>query len=89
MRDLGCELVVSIPISAHVLTYLVYVGCSIDVAGPKFGENLICLSHEGLVVILGMELLTTNHILIDYEQKNVVFPDATMLELSLNTEMGN
>ena len=36
--------------------------------------NLICLPLEGLDVILGMDWLSTNHILIDCNEKRVVFP---------------
>ena len=45
--------------------------------------NLICLPLEGLDIIIGMNCLTTNHILIDYGQQKVMFPYDTRLELSL------
>jgi len=48
--------------------------CLIEVEGRKYRVNLICLPLEGLDVILGMDWLSTNHILIDCNEKRVVFP---------------
>jgi len=36
-----------------------------EVAGRMFKVNLICLPMEGLDVILGMDWLSSNHIVID------------------------
>ena len=41
------------------------VGCPMEVAGRKFKLNLICLPMEGLDVILGMDWLSSNHVVID------------------------
>jgi len=64
-RDLGCELIVSTPASGQVLTNFACVRCLLEVKGGRFQVNLVCLSLEGLDVILGMEWLTSNHIVID------------------------
>jgi len=73
MRELGCKLIVATPASGEVSTNSVCVGCPIEVASRKFKVNLICLSMEGLDVILGMDWLSSNHIVIDCGQHNVVF----------------
>jgi len=51
------------------------------VAGHKFKVNLICLLMEGLDVILGMDWLSSNHVVIDCEKRRVVFPDTDGLEM--------
>jgi len=80
-RDLGCELAVSTPASKQVSTNLVYVGCSIEMAGHRFKVNLICLPLKGLDVILGMDWLSNYHVIIDCRRRNVVFPEADGLTL--------
>jgi len=55
IRELGCELIVATPTSGQVSTNSVCVGYPTKVAGRRFKVNLICLSMEGLDVILGMD----------------------------------
>ena len=43
--------------------------------------NLICLPLEGLDVILGMDWLSSNHIVINYGRHRVVFPELEGIEL--------
>ncbi|XP_027905719.1 uncharacterized protein LOC114165260 [Vigna unguiculata] len=81
MRELGCKLIVATPASGEVSTSFVYVGCPMEVAGRRFKVNLICLPMEGLDVILGMDWLSSNHVVIDCRQRGVVFSDAAGLEL--------
>ena len=52
-----------------------------QVAGRRFKLNLIFLPMEGLDVILGMDWLTSNHVVIDYGRCRVVFLDTAGLEL--------
>jgi len=80
-RDLGCELIVSTPIYGQVSTNSAYVGCSLEVEGRRFKVNLVCLPLEGLDVILGMDWLSSNHIVIDCGQRRVVFPESEGIEL--------
>jgi len=54
-HDLGCELIVTTPASGQVSTNSAYVGCSIEDEGQRFKVNLVCLSLEGLDVILRMD----------------------------------
>jgi len=55
-----------------------------EVAGHRFKVNLICLPMEGLDVILGMDWLSSNHIVIDYRRRKVVFLDTEGLEIILS-----
>ena len=74
VRELQFDLVVSTPASGIVRTSTLCTRCLIEVEGRKYRVNLICLPLEGLNVILGMDWLSTNHILIDCNEKRVVFP---------------
>ncbi|XP_027941048.1 uncharacterized protein LOC114194836 [Vigna unguiculata] len=55
VRDLGCDLIVATLASGQVSTNSMCVGCPIEVVGRRIKVNLICLSLEGLDVILGMD----------------------------------
>ena len=81
IRELGCKLIVATPASGEVSTTSVCAGCPIEVAGRRFKLNLICLPMEGLDVILGMDWLSSNHVVIDCGRRRVVFPDTAGLEL--------
>ena len=81
MRELGCELIVATPASGEVSTSSVCVRCPMEVAGRRFKLNLICLPMEGLDVILGMDWLSSNHVVIDCGRRRIVFPDTAGLEL--------
>jgi len=81
MRELECELIVTTPASREVSTTSVCVGCPMEVGGRRFKLNLICLSMKGLDVILGMDWLSSNHVVIDCGQRKIVFPDTAGLEL--------
>jgi len=74
VRELQYDLVVSTPASRLVRTSIVCARCLIEVEGRKYRINLICLPLEGLDVILGMDWLSSNHILIDCNEKKVLFP---------------
>jgi len=80
-RDLGCELIVSTPASGQVATNSACVGCSLEVEGRRFKVNLVCLPLEALDVILGMNWLSSNHIVIDCGQRRVVFPESEGIKL--------
>ena len=64
-HDLECELKVSTLASEQVSTNSAYVACSIEVEDRRFKVNLVGLPLEGLDVILGMDWLSSNHIVID------------------------
>jgi len=71
--ELHFELLVSTPVSRTVLTSVVCAECTIGVEGHRFKINLICLPLYGLNAILGMDWLSTNHVLIDDGKKRLVF----------------
>ena len=79
-RDLGCELIVLTPASGQVSTNSACVGCSLEVEGRQFKVNLVCLPLEGLDAILGMNWLSSNHIVIDSGQRRVVFLESEGIE---------
>ncbi|XP_014519742.1 uncharacterized protein LOC106776786 [Vigna radiata var. radiata] len=72
--EMQLDLVVSTSAATEVRTSTVCIICPIEVEGYKFKVNLICLPLQGLEVILGMDWLTTNHILIDCGKKKLIFP---------------
>jgi len=80
IQELGCELIVATPASDEVSTSFVCVGCPSEVAGRRFKVNLICLPMEGLDVILGVDWLSSNHVVIDCRRHRVVFPKTVGLE---------
>ena len=80
-RDLGCELMVSTPASGQVSTNLACVGCLMEVEGRHFKVNLVCLPLERLEVILGMDWLSTNHVVLDCGRRRIVYPDTEEIKL--------
>jgi len=80
MHELGCELIVPTLESGEVSTSSICVGCPMEVAGHRFKVNLICLPMEGLDVILGMDWLSSNHVVINCGRRRVVFPETAGLE---------
>ncbi|XP_014490298.1 uncharacterized protein LOC106753030 [Vigna radiata var. radiata] len=87
MFDLGCELVASTSTSGQVSTSSVCVGCPIEVAGHKSRVNLVCLTLEGLDVILGMDWLADNHVMINCGCQRVVFQKPEGIEMSTSKEV--
>jgi len=85
-RDLGCELMVSIPASGQISTNLACVGCLMEVEVKRFKVNLVSLPLEGLEVILGMDWLSTNHVVLDCGRRKIVFPETEGIELMTSGE---
>ena len=52
-----------------------------EVEGRVYKVNLICLPLQELEVILGMNWLFANRILIDCQEKNLLFPNSEEPEL--------
>lgn len=75
MVDLGCELIVSTPVSGQVSTNSICVGCRLELVGHTFKVDLVCLPLKWLDLILGMDWLMTNGVLIDCGKQKVVFPE--------------
>ena len=75
VKELQYDLTVSIPTSGLVKTSTLCVRCSIVVEGRWFKVNLVRLSLKDLDVILGMDWLSPNHILIDCNERKLLFPN--------------
>ncbi|XP_027933933.1 uncharacterized protein LOC114189540 [Vigna unguiculata] len=79
--ELQCELVVSTPASVLVRMSSLCFSLPMEVKGRRYKGNLICLPLQELEVILGMDWLSTNHILIDCQEKRLLFLDLEEPEL--------
>jgi len=77
--ELQCELVVSTTTSSLVRMLSLCAKCSVEVEGPRYKVNLICMPLQELEVILGMDWLSGNRILIDCREKRLLFPDSRSL----------
>jgi len=86
VKELRYDLVVSTPASGLVKTSTVCVRCKIEVEGRKYRVNLICLPLVGLDVILGMDWLSANHILIDCNERKVLFPSLEDEDLLVSSQ---
>ena len=49
--------------------------CPLAILGMKFKANLICIPLKHLGVILGIDWLSSHHVLLDCARKSVIFPD--------------
>ena len=67
--------------SRLVRTSVVCARCPVEVEGRMYKVNLICLLLQGLDVILGMDWLFANRILIDYQEKKLLFSNSEEPEL--------
>ncbi|XP_052726175.1 uncharacterized protein LOC128194658 [Vigna angularis] len=81
--EMQFDLVVSTPEAGEVRTSTMCVRCPIEIEGRRYKVNLICLPLKELEVILGMDWLTTNHILIDCGAKELIFPEEDEEDLSV------
>jgi len=86
VRELLYDLVVSTPGSRMVRTSTLCARYLIEVEGRKYRVNLICLPLEGLDVILGMDWLSANRILMDCNEKKVLFPNPEDEEMLLSSQ---
>ena len=76
MFSLNKDLVVETPTSGFVLTSNVCLNCPVEISGRTFLIDLICLPLSQIDVILGMDWLSSNHVLLNYFDKTVVFDDS-------------
>ncbi|XP_047151094.1 uncharacterized protein LOC124823019, partial [Vigna umbellata] len=81
--EMQFDLVVSTPAAGEVRTSTVCVRCPLEIEGRRYKVNLIYLPLKDLEVILGMDWLTTNHILIDCGAKELIFPEEDEEELGV------
>jgi len=86
VRELQYDLGVSTSAYGFVRTSTVCTKCFIEVEGRKYMINLIYLPLEELDVILGMDWLFANHILIDYNEKKMLFPSLEDEDLLMSSQ---
>ena len=79
--ELQCELAVSTLASRLVTMSSLCARCPVKVERRRYKVNLICLPLQDLEVILGMDWLSANRVLIDCQEKRLLFPDLEELEL--------
>jgi len=72
---------VSTPTSGLDRTLSLCARCPVEVKECRYKVNMICQPLQELEVILGMDWLSTNHILIDCREKKLLFPDLEEPEL--------
>ena len=72
--ELAYEFLVSTPMGGKVLTSTVYLDYLIIFDHYTSIVDLICMPMTGIDVILGMNQLSTNHVLLECHNKTVRFP---------------
>lgn len=73
MTSISYDIVVSTPTSKPVITSEVYANCPIQIKGKNYSVNLICLSLSQLDIVLGMDWLSSSHVLLNCHDKTLVF----------------
>ena len=76
MSSLNRNLIVETPTSGSMLTSNVCLDCPVKIFGRTFLIDLICLPLSQIDVILGMDWLSSNHVLLNYFDKTVAFDDS-------------
>jgi len=67
------DLSVSTPTNVSVTTSLACTNCHICIENRKFFVNLICLPLSHLDIVLGMDWLSSNHVLLNCHDKTLIF----------------
>lgn len=75
VTSLPFDLVVTIPSSEPVILNKACLQCPLTILGMKFKADLICISIKHLKVILGMDWLSSHHVLLDCARKSLIFLD--------------
>nr|KYP37887.1 hypothetical protein KK1_040888 [Cajanus cajan] len=73
VSSLSFELIVETPTNGSVITSDVCPKCPLTIEGRDFMVDLICLPLSQLDVILGMDWLSSNHVLSNCACKSIVF----------------
>ena len=89
MSSLNKDLMVEIPTSGSMSTSHVCLNCPMEISGTTFLIDLICLPFSQIDVILGIDWLSSNHVLLNCFDKIVVLDDSGVrIEcLSLQTKL--
>ena len=83
VSSLPYEVVVSIPTNKPITTSSACLDYSVMVDGKTFSVNLICLPPSHLDVVLGMDWLSSNHILLNCKNKTLIFGACAQASLNL------
>jgi len=67
------DLTVSTPTNVLVTTSLACANCHICIGKRNFSINLICLPLSHLDIVLGMDWLSSNHVLLNCHDKTLIF----------------
>nr|KYP59642.1 hypothetical protein KK1_015078 [Cajanus cajan] len=84
VSSLETNLIVLTPTNKSVVANKVCLDCPLFINDRKFLVNLICLPLSQLDVILGMDWLSSNHVLLNYAEKSVMFSNSKDLSISLS-----
>ena len=76
MSTLKFDLIVNTPASGFVLTSDVCLQCPVLIFDRQFLIDLVVLPLSQIDVILGMDWLSSNHVLLNCFEKFVVFPES-------------
>jgi len=71
------DLIVSALTNVPVITSLACTNCRISIGNRYFFVNLICLPLSHLAIVLGMDWLFSNHVLLNYYDKTLIFKSNT------------
>uniref|UniRef100_A0A151UFW2 CCHC-type domain-containing protein n=1 Tax=Cajanus cajan TaxID=3821 RepID=A0A151UFW2_CAJCA len=77
---LDFDLVVETPTNGPVTTSLVCLKCPLTVSDKQFLVDLICLPLSQLDVILGMDWLSSHHVLLNCYEKSISFGECKSME---------
>nr|KYP50190.1 hypothetical protein KK1_028080 [Cajanus cajan] len=75
ISSLSFELIVETLTSGLVSTSDVCLKCPLSIDGRNFMVDLICLPLSQLDVILGMDWLSSNHVLLSCSDKSIIFAE--------------
>ena len=67
------ELIVHTPTEGKVITSLACLSCPVLIQEKLFSVDFICLPLKGLDIILGMDWLSTNHVVLNCYDKSIIF----------------
>ena len=76
VSSLNKDLVVETPTSGSMLTSNVCLNCLVEISCRTFFIDLICLPLIQIDVIMGMDWLSSNHVLLNCFDKTVAFDDS-------------
>lgn len=83
VTSLPFNLVVTILSSEPIILNEACLQYPLTILGMKFKVDLICIPLKNMGVILGMNWLSSHHVILDYARKSVIFPDPDVSQ-SLN-----